>query len=159
MCCEIWNTQKNIVYMSLRGKTLVRPVRQAELTHTSPIGGQFVAWWALAAVAAWYVDTVGITLTQIVPTVTLIDIYARGRKREKVDISHRLSNCLVRADCQLVDSRRDTTMLFWLCHSSAICLQVLDDRRSWQLLSFRATIQRHNSCGNGSINWAEWRTC
>lgn len=54
--------------------TPARSVRQARLTHTGPTGGQFEAWRALAAVAAWNVDTVGVALAQVVPTVTLINI-------------------------------------------------------------------------------------
>lgn len=50
------------------------------LTNTGPVGGQFEAWRALAAVAAWDVDTVGIALAQVVPTVTLINICTTGEK-------------------------------------------------------------------------------
>lgn len=60
---------------------------KARLTHTGPARGQFEAWRALAAVAAWNVDTVGVTLAQVVPTVALINIYTGGGKRETVDIN------------------------------------------------------------------------
>lgn len=43
--------------------------------QTGPTGGQFEAWRALAAVAAWNVDTVGVALAQVVPAVTLINIF------------------------------------------------------------------------------------
>lgn len=43
--------------------------------HTGPAGGQFEAWRALAAVAAWNVDTVGVALAQVVPAVALINIF------------------------------------------------------------------------------------
>ena len=102
-----------------RWETPVRPVRQAGLTQAGPARGQFEAWRALAAVAAWNVDTVGVALAEVVPAVTLIDIYTGGRKRETVDINHRLHNCLVRAGSQLVDSRRENTVApFWLEYSS-----------------------------------------
>lgn len=108
---HVTNTITLCVHLSciLRWETPVKPVKLAGLTHTGPAGGQFEAWRALAAVAAWNVDTVGIALAQVVPTVTLINIYAGGRKRETIYINHRLHNCLVRAGSQLVDSRRENT--------------------------------------------------
>lgn len=105
------HSQQNHYNCSLRGKTLVRPVRQAEPTHTSPTGGQFVAWRALATVTAWYVDTVGITLAQVVPTVALIDVCVGGRKRGTEDISDRLYNCLVRAACGQQERKHNNAIL------------------------------------------------
>lgn len=125
----------------LRWDTLIRPVRRAELTHTGPAGGQFEAWWALAAVAAWNVDTVGVALAQVVPAVTLINIYTGGRKRRTVDINHRLHCCPDRAGSQLVDSRKEsTTAPFWLQCSSDGRWQIVDDWRSRQVLPFWATM-------------------
>lgn len=45
------------------------------LTHAGPAGGQLEAWRALAAVAPWDVDTVGVALAQVVSAVTLVDIW------------------------------------------------------------------------------------
>lgn len=65
---------------SLRVNTLsvaahIRNLLAFITVHTGPAGGQFEACRALAAVAAWNVDTVGIALAQVVPTVTLINIF------------------------------------------------------------------------------------
>lgn len=93
---------------------LCEPVTQCGLTQTGPAGRQLEALRALAAVAAGNVDAVGVALAQVVPAVTLIDIYARGRRRETVGINHRLCNCLVRARRQLADSRKHNSAILAL---------------------------------------------
>lgn len=55
--------------------THIRNLLALITVHTGPTGGQFEAWRALAAVAAWNVDTVGVALAQVVPAVTLINIF------------------------------------------------------------------------------------
>lgn len=68
-------------------------VRPSGLTGTGPARRQFESRGAFTAVAAWDVDTVGISLAQVVPAVTLINICTGGRRRETVEINHRLYNC------------------------------------------------------------------
>lgn len=56
----------------------VGAVRWSGLTHTGPVRRQLEAGRALAAVAARNVDTVGVTLAQVVSAATLIDVYRGG---------------------------------------------------------------------------------
>lgn len=55
----------------------------AGLTHTGPVGRQLKAGRALAAVAARNVDAVGVSLAQVVSTVTFIDVCAGGGRRRR----------------------------------------------------------------------------
>lgn len=120
----------------------VRPVGLAGLTQTSAAGRQFVARRALAAVTAWYVDAVGITLAQVVSTVTLIDVYDGGSKRE---ISQMVCTVSVWSEeMKPVHSRTEHTVLLWLWHSS--------DGRSWIMegpdsCSRSEPLYKDGSCG------------
>lgn len=85
------------------------------LTHTGPIGRQLKARGALAAVAAWNVDTVGIALAQVVPAVAFINICTGGREKERTSITSSIAVWLEHAGgCGQQDKKKHNSSILAL---------------------------------------------